>query len=95
MKRNIQVIDGAINSTFDVFEISDEQYNILFPNGRNVSFLDDFPHLEDDAEFWFNLYSTKLEKSKVIGIHGTLHSTGSYIEKTEFPNRKESDVFNK
>ncbi|GGB72058.1 hypothetical protein [Fictibacillus barbaricus] len=88
MKRNIQVIDGAINSTFDVFEIS-------FPNGRNVSFIDDFPHLENDAEFWFNLYSNKLEKSKVNGIHGTIHSTGSYVEKTEFPNRKESDVLNK
>ncbi|MGM0806845.1 MAG: hypothetical protein ACQET8_19030 [Bacillota bacterium] len=95
MKRNIQIVDGATNSTFDVFEISVEQYSILFPNGRNVSFLDDFPHLDDDADFWSNLFSNKLEKCIVNGIHGTLHSTGSYVEKTEFPNGKESDVFNK
>lgn len=95
MKRNIQIVDGATNSTFDVFEISVEQYSILFPNGSNVSFLDDFPLLEDDVDFWSNLYSNKLEKCKINGIHGTLHSTGSYVEKKEFPNRKESDVFNK
>jgi len=94
MKKNVQVIDGAINSIFKIFEISEEQFNILFPKGSDIAFLEDFPELEDDLKFWKEFYKNRINKNNVIGIHGTLHLTGSDIDKLEFPNRKESDLKN-
>jgi hypothetical protein len=90
--KNIQIVDGAINSTFDIFEIDDEKFDILFPNNTDISFLDDYPHLSNDKHFWSSVYSRRVNKKKVNGIHGTLHLTGSDIDKNEFPNRKETDV---
>jgi hypothetical protein len=91
--KNIQIIDGSINSIFEVFEVDEGQFNMLFPNNNNIAFIDDFPELDDDINFWNSLYNRRIDKISVNGIHGTLHLTGSYVEKEEFPNRKESDVF--
>jgi hypothetical protein len=92
MKKNVQIIDGAINSTFDIFEVSLNQFKVVFPDNKDVAFLDDFPHLDNQTEFWKEFYKSKVDKEKVRGIHGTLHLTGSEVEKDEFPNRKETDV---
>lgn len=93
--KNIQVIDGAINSTFDIFEIEDEKFDILFPGEKDVSFLEDYPQrLLNNNHFWDTIYCRKVDKKSVNGIHGTLHLTGSDIDKNEFPNRKESDIRN-
>lgn len=90
--KNIQVIDGAINSTFDIFEIDDEKFSVLFPNNTDLSFLEDYPDLMNDRYFWSLIFSRKVDKKEVTGIHGTLHLTGSDTDKDEFPNRKESDI---
>jgi TRAP-type C4-dicarboxylate transport system substrate-binding protein len=90
--RNVQVIDGAINSTFDIFQVSIEQFEKLFPNDNNVAFIEDFPFLIDDSDFWNEFYINKVAKTKVKGIHGTLHLIGSEVVKSEFPNRKEVDA---
>ncbi|WP_416150191.1 hypothetical protein ACM26V_04160 [Salipaludibacillus sp. HK11] len=49
--KNIQIVDGSINSTFDIFEIEDGKFNILSPNNTDISFLEDYPHLINDKEF--------------------------------------------
>jgi hypothetical protein len=90
--RNVQVIDGAINSTFDVFRVSIEQFEKLFTNHNNVAFISDFPSLIDDSSFWKEFYDNKVEKTNVNGIQGTLHLTGSEVVQSEFPNRKETDA---
>ena len=37
--KNIQVIDGADNCTYDIFEISDEDFKIIFPApGQDIEF---------------------------------------------------------
>jgi hypothetical protein len=92
LHKNVQIIDGAINSTFDIFIVSEDQFSVIFPEGKNIAFLDDFPDLINNEIFWNNFYKQKAVKSEVKGIHGTLHLTGSDIDKEEFPNRKETDV---
>ncbi|GGI11711.1 hypothetical protein [Gottfriedia solisilvae] len=94
MKKNVQVIDSAVNSIFKIFEVSSEQFNILFPNHSEIAFLEDYPELIDDISFWSEFYKNRLDKIDVVGIHGTLHLTGSDIDKSEFPNRRELDVCN-
>lgn len=89
---NVQVIDGASNSIFEIYNISEEQFNIFFSNGADVAFTSDFPHLDDDEDFWSLFYSRRVDKKKVKGIHGTLHLEGNDAEKECFPNRKETDT---
>ena len=92
VKKNIQVIDGAVNSVCTIFEIEEEIYDFIFKKGTDIAFLDDLAHLEDDNQFWAKVYKKNVDKKSINGIHGTLHLTGSYVEKEYFPNRKESDV---
>ena len=39
--KNIQVIDDADNCVYDVFQATDEEFEILFPNSTDISFFDD------------------------------------------------------
>ncbi|MBM7656402.1 hypothetical protein [Neobacillus cucumis] len=89
MKRNVQVIDGAINSTFEIYEVDIELFDILFPNGNDIAFTSDFPNL-DDTDFYERFYSKMVDKKKVNGIHGTLFLED--IAKESFPNRRETDA---
>ncbi|MBT2739992.1 hypothetical protein [Bacillus sp. ISL-77] len=89
---NVQIIDGAINSVFEIYNINEEQFNIIFPNGTDVAFTSDFPYLEDHEDFWSLFYSRRVDKKKVEGIHGTIHLKGSDAVKEDFPNRKETDA---
>jgi hypothetical protein len=59
-KFNVQIIDGAINSVFEIYEIDEEQFNTLFPNGADVVFASDFPHLDNDNDFWSLFYSRRV-----------------------------------
>ncbi|RCW40343.1 hypothetical protein [Paenibacillus prosopidis] len=92
IKKSVQVIDGGVNGTNPVFEVSEQQFVRIFPDGQDIAFLSDFPELEDDIEFWNNFYHKKIDKKNVNGIHGTLHTRGSFVEPEYFPSRRESDV---
>jgi len=46
-RRNVQVIDTALNCTYDVYSVSENDFMLLFPNGQDVEFAEDFfAHLE-------------------------------------------------
>ena len=93
--KNIQVIDGAENATFDIFEIDEEDFNLLFPEpGQEIEFSEDFfaRHEQAKAEevfgrLWQNLIA---DKSKVNGIHGTLFC-GLPKRKKHFPKKTWDD----
>ncbi len=95
--KNFLVVDGAINSTFDVFSVSNSMFALVFPNGSDVAFLDEVVRRVkarglDQRKFFDRLYSQPVKKMAIQGLHGTLHSTGSYCDKRYFPSRKEDDV---
>ena len=52
--KNIQAIDGANNATFSVFQATDEEFALLFPDGSDVAFREDIEarltELEQRAE---------------------------------------------
>ena len=93
--KNIQIVDGAVNSTFEIYEVSDELFQLMFPDNADVAFLSDveqvFQRINDD-QMWGLIYKNKVNKKHVLGIHGTLHLTGSYCRKECFPTQKEEDV---
>jgi hypothetical protein len=39
--KNIQVIDGAINSVYDIFIATDEEFLLIFPKEQDIAFIDE------------------------------------------------------
>ena len=74
--KNIQVIDGALNCTFSIFEATDEEFALLFPEpGQEIQFAEDFGDLlsqEEVASTLNRIWERPIRKRDVRGIHGTL-----------------------
>lgn len=95
--KNFMVIDGAQNSRHMVFAVDDGLFEIAFPNGEDVAFLDEVSQRAitlgwDEIEFFNKLYAHEQDKKQIVGLHGILHSTSSYCKKEYFPSRREVDV---
>ena len=39
--KNIQIIDGADNCSYSIFEFSDEEFSAIFLVGQDISFIED------------------------------------------------------
>lgn len=93
--KNIQVIDGALNCTYDVFSIDEDSFFLIFPNDQDVEFAEEFydrvgPGIAQDI--FDRLWDKRLDKKYLVGIHGTLFF-GLMGEKKQFyPTKKESEM---
>lgn len=68
-------IDGAQNCVYDVFEITDEQFRILFPApGQDIAFAEDFAQQisAEDEEKMSGMWEKRIPKKDALGIHGTI-----------------------
>ena len=92
---NIQVIDGADNCTYDLFEIDEDSFYIIFPvEGQDVEFADDFFARVGErraTDVLNELWKSRLNKKSVHGIHATLFF-GLEKKKVFYPTKKESDM---
>lgn len=74
--KNIQVIDGAENSEYAIYAVTDEEFALIFPaDGQNVEFIEDLIERlgEDNADKVFeHVWGRRVDKLDVVGIHGTL-----------------------
>jgi hypothetical protein len=74
--KNIQVIDGALNCTFSVFEATDEEFALLFPAPeQEIQFAEDLAQLpaqEEIAAALNRIWDCPIRKRDVHGIHGTI-----------------------
>ncbi len=93
--KNIQVIDGANNSEYAIYAVTEEQFALIFPGERqNVEFIEDLvERLGDDgmeralAQVW----DRRVEKPDVIGIHGTLFY-GLRWKKAYYPTMNDREM---
>lgn len=95
--KNIQAIDGATNATFSIFQATDEEFALLFPNGTDIAFRDDIEARlteKQQDDIFGALWSRPVDKKTVEGIHGTYFVDLDY-RKFFFPTRKEEDVLNR
>ncbi|WP_349970771.1 hypothetical protein [Pseudomonas caspiana] len=73
--KNIQIIDGASNCVYDIFSATDEEFSLIFPKGTDIAFIDEIYDRENnellDAAF-NNIWSRRVDKFQVAGIHGTI-----------------------
>lgn len=94
--KNIQVIDDAINCTYEIFAISDELFYEIFPNEQDVEFENDLFERCGDLrakELLDTLWKNRLNKKEVVGIHGTIFFGYDFDDKKPFyPTKKESEM---
>jgi hypothetical protein len=73
--KNVQIIDGADNCTYDIYAVTEEEFCAIFPGDTDVEFAEDFAlRVGEDraAEITNAMWSRPVDKKQVAGIHGTL-----------------------
>ena len=73
--KNIQIIDGAPNGTFSIFQATDEEYEAIFPEGRDMELAEDLWERlgsEEAGRVLAPLWQRPILKRHAKGIHGTL-----------------------
>jgi hypothetical protein len=74
--RNIQIIDGADNATFSVFQATSTEFAQIFPAGQDMEIADDFVRRvgEAQAKLTFEaIWERPILKRDANGIPGTLY----------------------
>jgi hypothetical protein len=93
--KNIQVIDGASNCSYDIFAMTDEEFRILFPSpGQDIEFIEDaIDRTGNDelGEIMRNVWKRPVKKPDVTGIHGTLFYELLW-KKKYYPNKRSDDT---
>jgi hypothetical protein len=95
MMKNIQVIDGADNCTYDIFSVDDDDFRSIFPDDeQDIEFIEDYVERVGDREaarILSGVWTRPVSKKLVCGIHGTLFFELS-IKKPFYPTKRESEM---
>lgn len=92
--KHIQVIDAALNCTYSVFAVEDDEFELLFPNGTDIEFNDDLFNRLGEAkasEILSRVWNRPVDKKYVVGIHGTLFY-GMPYKKKYYPTKRDSEM---
>jgi hypothetical protein len=75
--KNIQIIDGALNATFSVFQATEDEFTAIFPaNGQDIELIEDFIKrcgVEEASRILGPIWERPILKRDAQGIHGTLY----------------------
>ncbi|HWL52291.1 MAG TPA: hypothetical protein VNQ90_07640 [Chthoniobacteraceae bacterium] len=92
--KNIQVIDGALNCVYDIFAATEDEFALIFPSGEDIAFIDEVVAREPEQaldEAFKNIWSRRVRKPEVQGIHGTLFYELEH-KKPYYPTRREGEA---
>lgn len=94
--KNIQVIDGAVNSVYDIFQATDEEFSLIYPHGEDVAFIEEVfergPVEELNAAFE-RIWSRRIPKRDAMGIHGLLFFELA-VKMKYYPTRQDEAAIN-
>jgi hypothetical protein len=75
--KNIQIIDGAVNATYNLFQATNDEFVEIFPgSGQDIEVVEDYVRRvgEDEARKTLSkLWERPIYKHEIKGIHGTLY----------------------
>ncbi len=94
--KNIQIIDGADNSVFDIFAATEEEFSLIFPEGHDIAFIDEVMARGQESELdgAFNrIWKRRIPKPDAMGIHGILFYELDH-KKQYYPTRKDEEASN-
>jgi len=93
--KNIQVIDGASNCTYSIYEVTEEEFDILFPSlGQDIEFVEDVvDRVGDEAlgQLMNPVWKRPVNKRDTRGIHGTIFY-GLLWKKKYYPTKKDAEM---
>lgn len=92
--KNIQIIDGALNATFSVVQVADDEFASIFPNGQDMEFIEDFVARlgeETAGAVLSAIWERPILKKEAQGIHGTLFYDGGDRREHVPPTKREVD----
>lgn len=92
--KNIQIIDGASNATFSIFQATDDEFAIIFPGGRDIEVADELVERvgEDEARRVLEaLWARPILKRDAMGVHGTLFFDADQRREFLPKSRREAD----
>lgn len=92
--KNIQIIDGADNATFSIFQATDEEFATIFPDGRDVELVEDLiERIGEEAagSVLTPLWDRPILKRDALGIHGTIFYDNERRRKHIPPSKREVD----
>ncbi len=72
--KHVEIIDEALNSRFEIYAVSDEDFRRIFGSNDEVYLEDLDESLQDDVAFWDRFYAEEVDRRTVVGIHGVLHT---------------------
>lgn len=94
--KNIQVIDGALNAVYDIFQATDEEFSLIFPPGQDIAFIDEVMARGDRAELdraFAKIWKRRIPKAQAMGIHGLLFYELDH-KKRYYPTRRDEEAIN-
>jgi hypothetical protein len=94
--KNIQVIDGAVNSVYDIFEATEEEFSLIFPEGQDIAFIDEVYQRGNTKALdkaFKAIWERRIPKRTAHGIHGTLFYELEG-KKVYYPTRKDEEATN-
>lgn len=75
--KNIQIIDGAVNARFSIFQATEEEFEQIFPQAeQDIEIVEDYVSRvgEEEARRTLSeLWKRPVHKRDANGIHGTLY----------------------
>jgi hypothetical protein len=92
--KNIQVIDSADNCTYSLFAATDQEFNLIFPEGTDIEFAEDFFERVGESagiSITKELWKRPVEKKAANGIHGTLFYQ-LLFKKCYYPTKREREM---
>ena len=94
--KNIQIVDGASNSVYDIFAATEEEFSLIFPEGQDIAFIDEVMSREPKRkldEVFSNIWARRVQKINAMGIHGVLFYELEH-KKQYYPTRKDEEAIN-
>ena len=92
--KNIQIIDGASNATFSVFQATDEEFAAIFPDGRDIELVEDLIERIGErtaGSVLTPIWGRPILKRDALGIHGTLFYDNDHRRHHIPPSKREVD----
>ncbi len=93
--KDVQVIDGADNCTYPIYEVTDDEFAILFPEfGQDIEFIEDVvARIGDErvAVVMRPVWQREQKKAKIKGIHGTLFY-GLTNKRKYYPTKRDCEM---
>ncbi|MGM9428750.1 hypothetical protein [Hydrogenophaga sp. MI9] len=94
--KNIQVIDGAENCVYDIFQATEDEFASIFQNETDVAFIDEvYDHGDAQVlDIAFNaIWNRRISKRMAMGIHGLLFYELDN-KKAYYPTRRDEEAIN-